>query len=296
MANYNPEINSNNYASELSRKLIDELQQKATISVSSENIYNEVKSLSKTAATTTLRQIDNFKKLNENLVKLKYSDDVANKVLKLIVENFLDEYNKEMEGIYRQTQEAQFVNLGLVATGNPNYYISKEGKYYFQKDYSFIEEKSIVYIDKSGNYTMRKRMGLDYIIEIYNKDNLLMYISMENSKNKVYINADLVAYKLGMKKEYVNKYKLKGMPGDTLDFISILGNTIFSPTASGYYMDRACNFYKWNRNSHRFEYEERTNFKYGINLMSDYEVKSDSVVVRTDYNGNYNNVRSFSFL
>ena len=88
---------------------------------------------------------------------------------------------------------------------------------------------------------------------------------------------------LNMRREFAKKHKYSGYSGNSSDLVASLLNKISAPVETGFYMDRACNFYKWSEYEKAFirnlQYEQHSP------LMRDYEFEENSIVIKKEYTG-----------
>ena len=117
----------------------------------------------------------------------------------------------------------------------------------------------------------------------YSVDDSLLAIQLIDPQGKVVRSKLQIVELLGMRKEYVQRFKYSGFSGNSSDIVASIKNAIFAPVESGYYMDSHFNLYKWNENMKCFQ---KSYVQENMSpLLTDYDFEQTRKVIRKEYTG-----------
>ena len=278
----------NNFKENLHQKIIDdisysavsELQNQLSVEAaqSSANIYDAVKSLEK----EHLKFSPSRKAASGNRNQFDYG-----LALNVFMQKFILENKNEIDNMRIQYIEKQRLELEIIETGNPKYFLANDNSYYTFEYDKFIKQPQVLNISYDGEITTKEKIaGTDYYsIKQYTKEESLINITVvDENNNKITRLLDVVKI-LDLKKEVVKKVKRIGYCGKSIDTWADLMNAFYKPVATGYYSDNKYNFYKWDHKNCRLVRQIREGITPGAPNISDYEYMDSKVIVRTDYTG-----------
>lgn len=175
-------------------------------------------------------------------------------------------------------------DINLEDTANPDIKkCTSKNMYYmlFGNEYKYIPK--IVSVNDDGTYlTIEAKSTSKYKIErTYSISHLPLKIRLISPSGEVITDKWQVVEILGLKKEYMYKYKYSGYSGNSSDVVSTLLNHIIKPMETGLYMDTSYHFYKWNDKLKAFEISEAQSSP----MLTDYEFTSSNIVIRREYLG-----------
>ena len=208
--------------------------------------------------------------------------------LKLFLQKFISENQEAIENWHTLMLDRQKAALGLKPTGNARFWIDDEGYYYQLENNIYEKVPEIIDVIDDGSYILKtpiKYKSSYFQVTYYNKKDVPIDIRVVDINNKTVKSLHLVAKLLGLRKEYVKKFKYSGYNGHSFDVCARLFNLFVKPLESGCYMDEKYNFYTWDALSFCLRIDIRKDLKPGSAMLSQYEFIDEKTVVRTDYNG-----------
>ena len=225
------------------------------------------------------------KKINESLYDA-VADIKSNKVSgKDLDINILLKYYM-INQFLKETKEEVPTKQKLEETANPNIKFDKvENKFYKLTDKTFEVAETIKEVNKDGSYiVIEEKINSSYKTKkVYDKNDILTKLQLITSYGTAESNKHNAAEILNMRREFAKKHKYSGYSGNSSDLVASLLNKISAPVETGFYMDRACNFYKWSEYEKAFirnlQYEQHSP------LMRDYEFEENSIVIKKEYTG-----------
>lgn len=226
----------------------------------------------------------NLKTFSENQAKKRRNAELAS-ALKEILEKVLLEYQEEFydeDDILNQ----QIEELGLKATNNPIFAVTKDNIYYELIGKEYIKREEIVEVKENGDFVIKEldKSSKAYFLTTIGSDNKPVAYQYLNRQHSPIRSKEIVANIFSLKKEWAKKYKLRGISGGSINICRRALNAVSPLHTTGCYMDVNYNFFKWNPTTAQFEIEYRTGMKSGAPTIADYEFFSDKIV-RTDYDG-----------
>lgn len=240
------------------------------------DIFTEVKNLG-----YNVERSSQIRAWNKNYKKKA----TASKALINVLQKMVTDYAEQQEVLVQEYIEFRIKELQLTQTANPDFYMTESGTYFMLKDDDFIERQDIINVDTDGFYTVSENFKntTDKRITTYNKEGRPVVLKVVSDKNEPYTKEQVIQ-KLGLKEEFVNRYKLHGYSGKSSGITAIIGNMLFAPLPTGYYFDKSYNFYKWSMARRQFEIQIRQGYQPGAPMISDYDFQANKVI-RTDYDG-----------
>lgn len=246
-----------------------------------------------------------FKVLNKS-TQDKYKDALISSVQKQLKDiainaryNILDEVfsdnecnigNATMENIFKyylleQILKNNKIEEKFIDTANPD--IKTEtgsNKFYIIDKNGYKHVPEITKVNSDGSYTkIEIRMTSKYkIIRTFSIDHQVLSFSITDSNDNIVSDMYQVAEYMGLKKEYVHKYKYSGYSGNCNDLFTKFLNQITALVETGYYMDNSYNFYKWNQATKSFV---KRNTGESSPYLTDYEFKNNNTIIRKEYTG-----------
>lgn len=182
-------------------------------------------------------------------------------------------------------QEKQEEKEELLDTTNPNIKKDAENNYYrFTKGAWNIDE-CILEVYDDGSYLLEeKRTNFSYKIhKVCSIEDKVQTIQLINPMGQIETNKVYAIEILGLRKEYVQRYKYSGYSGNSTDIIASILNKLSSPVETGFYMDKSCNLYKWNATKKCFV--RNTYADNQSPLLADYEFEKNCIVIKKEYTG-----------
>lgn len=269
----------NNIVSSLIDSVVNDLQKidRYVVNQKNDDIYSTMQSMGYDVA-----RAKEIRAWNKNYRKKA----IATKALINVLQKMINEYTEEQKSTIQNYIEQKIKEMGLIQTANPEFLVSKDGKYYSIDQEKFKERNEILNVDSEGHYTVQEKLGIngDRLVTTYNMEGRPIILKILNKANEVYPGELDVVKKLNLKREYVNRYKLHGYSGNSSGFCAAICNKILAPMPTGYYFDQSYNFFKWNKVRKQFEVQLRQGAQPGAPMLADYDFKANKVV-RTDYDG-----------
>ena len=227
------------------------------------------------------------RKLNMNLYdeisKTKNPDDIdINTLLKFYAINQILKENQE-------TKKESFGNnkyKNFEQTANPRIKRNTEDNKYYRFQYDeYILDSEIIGVYDDGTYFKEKRISFSSYTKrtIYNTKDIMIGIQLIDPNNVLLSNKHLIVEILGMRKEFVQKFKYSGFSGNSQDIIAAIGNKICLPIESGYYIDKKMHFYRWSDSQKMFV--RNTKLELLSPLLTDYIFENNGKVIRKEYRG-----------
>lgn len=245
-----------------------------------------------------LQQLESFSNINNQATNRHFlKNDGYSIALKIFLQKFIADNQKNIENLQVQILQKQKEDLGLKTTGNQNYMVDSEGYYYKLDNYIYKRVPELINVMNNGCYTLKEPVKNKnaYLLTTYNIDNSPIVLRLVDSSNRPITALKTLVDLLGLKKEYVKRFKRQGFSGKSFDLCANMFNSIVKPVETGCYMDKKYNFYIWDAFNYCFKIDNRNGFKPGSAILSEYEFKDAKSVLRTDYDGaglqNFNNLR-----
>ena len=217
--------------------------------------------------------------VKDNTILKNHAELDVNTVLKYyLLKQILKEEPKKAEKVVAKNVYSD--------TANPT--IKKnliDNKYYKFVNNEYLLAEQIQTVEADGSFVLHKKKNnsLYTIKETYNIENELIALQLLIPNGTEETNNHIVAEALELKQEFVQKFKYSGYSGNSTDVVATILNKIVSPTETGYYMDKYCNFYKWSVRTSSFIKNNKLKTKPA--LLADYEFTRNRIVVRKEYTG-----------
>ena len=174
----------------------------------------------------------------------------------------------------------------FVDTANPMIKLDKAtNKFYMNNGNDLQLAEEIQTVNDNGSYIITEQINHStYVIKkLFDINNNLKSFQLIDSNNSAVKNKWEVVQILGMKKEFVQKYKYAGFSGNSNDIVASLLNRFAAPVETGCYMDKQCNLYKWHHSTSSFVIYR--NLATRSPLLTDYEFEKNDIVIRKEYKG-----------
>ena len=257
-----------------------------------------------------------YYKILNNAVKKKYNENLIGDIqrdlsrsVKMMNDNLYDEISelKNTENIdieillkyyaisqilkdtksehLSKKQKNENIVRGLESTANPNF--KKDSNLYYRiiSDDSIEPMPDIKYIFEDGSYSKEKRLSFSAYILItrYNIEDIVIAMQLIDPGGTVVDNKHYAAEILGMRKEYIQRFKYSGFSGNSNDILAAVANKVCSPIESGYYIDKHFHFYRWSDKQKMFI--RNTKLELYSPLLTDYVFDGGKKGIRKEYTG-----------
>lgn len=264
---------ANDYANNIISKLHDDLRIETNTLDS--NLYDMIQSIETSGRNDKRRKREAAPESDLQLA------------LRLFLHKFLEENKKDIEETRRKHIVNQIVELKLQKTSNDKYLQDDNGNYYMLVNNNYLKQENILEIRDDGSYLTNEKIENSeyYLQKLLTKNDEELELRVFHPENGFLQSSTQIVKILGMKKEVVNKCKRTGYSGNSFDYIANLINFFNVPEASGYYMCKSCQFWKWSFKDSSFKRDFRNGLTKGSPELADYEYKDNNTVIRTDYSG-----------
>lgn len=197
-----------------------------------------------------------------------------------LINQLFNEKNTEKPESPQKTPE-------LEMTANENIKKNTKENLYYKKSQSgdFCPDESIVNVNTDGTYEKIEKIKFSTYKtkNIYSADDTLLCVQLVDPNGLVVTNKNLTVEILGMRKEFVQKFKYSGMSGNSNDIIAAIANKICAPIETGYFVDKNFHFYRWSENQKCFI--RNTKLELFSPLLTDYLFDSAKKIIRKEYSG-----------